>query len=110
MQQRDANPLAPVVAIALPAAVIVAEHYAPWRRWFRGLHPIAAYTLGTLAILIPATLASQPRKHRRVVGMFWLAAGSAGAATCAAWGIDWAGEKLARMADEVDRHLYGAGE
>jgi len=102
------NPLAPVLATFLPAAVIAAEHYAPWRRWLgRKLPRPAAYTLGTLAILVPATLASQPRKHRQVVAMFWAAAASAGVTTLATWGIDWLNERSARQADEKDRLLHG---
>lgn len=103
------NPLAPVLATFLPAAVIAAEHYAPWQRWLRGepLPRLAAYTMGTLAILVPATLASQPRRHRQVVTMFWAAAASAGVTTLAAWGIDWLNERSARQADEKDRLLHG---
>lgn len=102
------NPLAPVLATFLPAAVVAAEHYAPWQRWLHEPLPrLAAYAMGTLAILVPATLASQPRKHARVVVMFWTAAASAGITTLAAWGIDWLNERSARQADEKDRLLHG---
>ena len=108
------NPLAPVVAVFLPAAIVTAEHYAPWRRWLRWL-PIRndplprliAYTLGTLAFMVPATLACKPRKNRDVVAMFWTAAVSAGVTTLSVWGIDWLNERADRMADERDRLTYG---
>lgn len=105
------NPLAPILATFLPAAVIAAEHYAPWQRWLHGPLPrLAAYTLGTLAILLPATLAAQPhkhRQHRQVVMLFWAAALAAGMTTLATWGIDWLNERSARQADERDRLLHG---
>ena len=102
------NPLAPIVSTFLPAAMITAQHYAPWRQWFHHpLHPLAAYTMGTLAILIPATLASQPRKHRNVVIMFWVAALAAGFTTCAAWAIDELNERAAKQADKEDRLIHG---
>jgi hypothetical protein len=104
----EMNPLAPVLATFLPAAVIAAEHYAPWQQWLgRKLPRLAAYTLGTLAILVPGTLAAQPRKHRQVVAMFWTAAAAAGATTLAVWGIDWLNERAARAGDERDRLLHG---
>jgi uncharacterized membrane protein len=102
------NPLAPILSTFLPAAMIAAQHYAPWRQWLRRpLHPLAAYTMGTLAILVPATLASQPRKHKNVVIMFWVAALSAGFTTCAAWAIDALNEHAAKQADREDRLIHG---
>jgi hypothetical protein len=103
------NPLAPVVVSFLPAAIVAAEHYAPWRRWLRNkpLPPLAAYVLGTLAILIPATLAANPRQQKDTVTLFWGAAISAGVATCAAWGIDELNERAAKRADQLDRLTHG---
>ena len=111
------NPLAPVVAVFLPAAIVAAEHYAPWRRWLRWLplqerngNPLPrllAYIIGTLAFMVPATAACKPRKNRQVVGVFWTAAASAGVTTLAAWGIDWLNESADRRDDHLDRLTYG---
>ena len=111
------NPLAPVVAVFLPAAIVAAEHYAPWRRWLRwlpfqdrsgnGLPRVLAYVIGTLAFMVPATAACKPRKHRQVVAVFWTAAASAGVTTLAVWGIDRLNEHADRADDDKDRLTYG---
>jgi len=92
----------------LPAAVIAAEHYAPWLRWLhRPLPRLGAYVMGTLAILVPATIAAQPHKHRETIAMFWASAVSAGITTLALWGVDELNERVARHADELDRLTHG---
>ena len=100
------NPLAPIVVTFLPATVITAEHYAPWLRWLhKPLPKLGAYALGTLAILVPASLAA--RRERETVALFWTAAISAGVTTCALWGIDELNERAARNADKLDRLTHG---
>mgnify|MGYP000947810727 FL=1 len=102
------NPLAPIVVTFLPAAVITAEHYAPWLRWLhKPLPKLGAYALGTLAILVPASFAANPRRERETVALFWTAAISAGVTTCALWGIDELNERAARNADRLDRLTHG---
>jgi hypothetical protein len=102
------NPIAPILCTALPAAIIAAEHYAPWLRWLhRPLPRLAAYAMGTLAILLPATAAANPRRERETVALFWASAVSAGVTTLALWGIDWLNERSAKRADEMDRLTHG---
>ena len=102
------NPLAPIVVTFLPAAVVTAEHYAPWLRWLhKPLPKLGAYALGTLAILVPASFAANPRRERETVALFWTAAISAGVTTCALWGIDELNERAARNADRLDRLTHG---
>lgn len=102
------NPLAPIVATFLPAAIITAEHYAPWMRWLHMPLPrLGAYAMGTLAILVPATIAARPRHERATVALFWASAASAGVTTVALWGVDWLNERAARRDDKLDRLTHG---
>lgn len=103
------NPLAPVLAALLPCAIVLAEHYAPWRRWLGcDLPRLAAYTLGALGFMAPATVAAlYATTVVEAIILFWVALASAGAGTFAAWGIDWQNERQHRKADELDRALYG---
>ncbi len=108
------NPLAPIVAVALPVALVIAEHYAPWKQWTgHDLTPIARYVLGSLAVFIPATIAAlfltnDIAEAIRYVSLFWAALTSAGAVVGFMRWID--NERAAKLEaqDALDKtELYG---
>lgn len=105
------NPLAPVIAVALPVALVVAEHYAPWQRWFgRPLSQFAAYVLGSLSVFIPATIAALvgATSPLSVLTLFWAALLCAGAAVGVMRWIDWQAERVNKLHDQIDRQYYGS--
>ena len=107
------NPLAPVIAIALPVALVIAEHYAPWQRWIgRPLPQFAAYVLGSLSVFIPASIAALfvPATPLAVLVLFWGALLSAGLAVGIMRWIDYQNEKVNRLHDQMDRQYYGNGK
>ena len=108
----DLHPLVSVVVLALPAAIVTAAHYIPWRRWFHHRLPrLLAYTIGVLAILLPATVAGLfAATTVQVIGLFWLAAVSAGTFTGLAWWVDIRHEAEHKLRDEIDRANYGVGD
>jgi hypothetical protein len=103
------NPLAPVIAIALPTVLCVAEHYAPWQRMIgQPLPQFAAYVLGSLSVFIPATIASLfANSIYEVLALFWLALFCAGVSVGAMRGIEHQQEKENRLRDQLDRQYYG---
>jgi hypothetical protein len=106
------NPLAPVIAIALPALLCVAEHYAPWQSIIgRPLPQFAAYVLGSLSVFIPATLASLFAANiYEVLALFWLALICAGVAVGVMRGIEHQQERENKLHDQLDRQYYGPHE
>lgn len=97
------------LAAIVPALAMIAAHYMPWGPLLgRPLPRIAAYALGTLAIVgtsgsLLATTEAQvaPRQSARVV---MVASGSAGVATILAWVLDWAlAEHNQRLDDQIRR-------
>lgn len=103
------NPLAPIIAIALPSVLCIAEHYAPWQRWLgRPLPQLAAYVIGSLSVFIPATTASLfAATNYESIALFWLALCSAGAVVGAMRGIEAQQEREYRLHDKIDRQYYG---
>ena len=103
------NPLAPIVAVALPVALVIAEHYAPWRQWTgHELSTYARYILGSLAVYIPASIAALFLTNNIAeailyVTLFWVSLGSAGVVVGVMRWVD--NEREARHAaeDELDR-------
>jgi len=103
------NPLAPIVAVALPVALVIAEHYAPWRQWTgHELSTYARYILGSLAVYIPASIAALFLTNNiaeaiQYVALFWTALLSAGVVVGVMRWVD--NEREARHAaeDELDR-------
>lgn len=73
----------------------------------RKLKRLESYTVGTLAIFIPATTAAfvglQYIDPLDAIIIFWLALSGAGGATFAAWGIDSAVSSYHSMKDRIDR-------
>ena len=113
------NPLAPVIAIALPVALVIAEHYAPWQRWIgRPLPQFAAYVLGSLSVFIPASIAAvfvatTPAARETVMyvlALFWGALVCAGLVVGIMRWIDYQNEKMNRLHDQMDRQYYGNGK
>lgn len=101
------NPLAPILCAAVPAVLCGLAHYFPWRFWFKeGRVPrLLAYTIGLLCILIPATIAAYfaAQDVAQVLGLLWLAAGSAGVGTFITWGWDWHNKTEQQIRREADR-------
>ena len=87
------QPVSLILCAALPAAVCVASHYFPWRFWFRRgrLPRLLAYGVGTLTILLPATIAALAAAVTvaDAIALLWLAAISAGLGTLIPWWYDW---------------------
>lgn len=107
------NPLAPVIAVALPVALVIAEHYAPWQRWIgRPLPQFAAYVLGSLSVFVPATIAALvgATSTVTVLAIFWGALLCAGAAVGVMRWIDYQNERVNRLHDQMDRQFYGNGK
>lgn len=86
------HPLAPILCATVPAAVCVAAHYFPWRYFFRRgrLPRLAAYALGVLAILGPATVAMllAAQTVEQAAGLLWLSVASAAIGTAVPWWHD----------------------
>jgi len=108
------NPLAPIVAVALPVALVIAEHYAPWRQWTgHDLSPFARYILGSLAVFIPASIAALFLTNNiaeaiQYVALFWAALLSAGVVVGVMRWVD--NERAAKLEaqDALDKtELYG---
>lgn len=93
------HPLAPILCATLPGAVCAVAHYIPWRHWFRHgrLPRPAAYAVGLLAVLLPATIAAwlAALTVPDVLALVWLAACSAGMGTLIPWRLD--AEKRAEL-------------
>ena len=110
------NPLAPIIAIALPVALVVAEHYAPWQRWIgRPLPQYVAYVVGSLSVFIPASIAAlfiptTPAAREVVVYvllLFWGALLCAGLVVGVMRWIDYQNERVNKLHDQMDRQYYG---
>ncbi|HMN12788.1 MAG TPA: hypothetical protein PKD55_10740 [Bellilinea sp.] len=66
------------------------EHYA-----LRGrLHPVAAYTIGVVAVLAPLTIAMIELGLGAAVIYLWTAFAAGGAAVVLFYGIDWLAEYI----------------
>lgn len=108
------NPLAPILCASLPGTVCAVAHYIPWRHWFKSgrLPRPWAYTLGVLAIAIPATVAAllAAMTVLDALALLWLAIGSAAAGTLLPWWLD--SEKSAQYTqqDEADWAALHDGE
>jgi uncharacterized membrane protein YhaH (DUF805 family) len=103
------NPLAPVIAIVVPVALCIAEHYAPWRQWLgHPLNHFASYVLGSVAVFVPATLAAlYATTVHEAIALFWVALVCAGVAVgVMRWNDNQRAEKL-DLQDKLDRTLYG---
>ena len=104
------QPVSLILCATLPVAVCVAAHYFPWRFWFRRgrLPRPLAYTVGLLAILLPATVAMlfAVRSVQDAVALLWLAAGSAGVGTLCAWWYDWHNRTELQRQREADKELF----
>lgn len=109
------HPLAPLICATLPGAVCALAHYVPWRHWFPdGMLPrLWAYAVGLLAVLLPATIAAwlAALTVPDVLGLLWLAAGSAGAGTLIPWQVDADKRRELQRAREADAaEVYGDAE
>ena len=103
------NPLAPILCAALPGALCATAHYIPWRYWFKSgrLPRLWAYAAGSLAILLPTTVAALVAAITAldVLALLWLAAGSAALGTLIPWGSDAHKRAEYRHADDAERAL-----
>ena len=109
------QPVSLILCAALPAAVCVASHYFPWRFWFRRgrLPRLLAYGVGTLTILLPATIAALAAASTaaEAVMLLWLAAASAGVGTACCWWYDWHNRtELQRQREADAAELFGDAE
>lgn len=97
------------IAALVSALLIIAEHYFPWRVVLHGkrLPRIAAYTLGTLAVLLPFTywLIKQPNclSHIAAANALWVVTVVAGAACIGCYALDKALEYRSRALDAEER-------
>jgi len=99
------NPLLLFVSIVLPVALVIAEHYAPWRQWTgEDLSPFWRYILGSLAVFIPATICgfNTTSNHETII-LFWIALAAAGAAVGLMRWVDNEREARHIAEDKLDR-------
>lgn len=99
------NPLLLFVSVALPAALVIAEHYAPWKQWTGGdLSPFWSYVLGSLAVFVPATICGfyTYNVHEAIL-LFWVALVSAGAVVGLMRWVDNEREARHRAEDKLDK-------
>ena len=73
--------------------VMMAEfglHYFPWRVLLKGkeLPRVVAYTLGTLAMMVPLTAWLWYRNETEVIGVLWTVIFTAGLMVLALYGLD----------------------
>lgn len=95
------------LCLVFPAATMAAAHWFPWRRILgRDLHRLEAYAIGTATIVGTATAAilHSDGDSNDAAAMLVLAAGSAGAATAAAYAID---EIVGLRADLASQRAQG---
>lgn len=91
------------------ALAIGVAHWLPWRMMLgHDLPRLAAYTIGTAIIMVPPTIAALNVSAiaAGAVALFWTSAVAAGAATCAAWAIDWLLNSYHAKQDENDAEIY----
>lgn len=77
--------------IALVVFVEAFLHYFPWRLVLGGrvLHPVAAYVLGVLGLMVPFTVWLAEHGHMDIAWMLWTVIVAGGAAVAICYGLDW---------------------
>lgn len=96
--------IAILAAIAVASLAILAGHWFPWRKiWRGGLHPLGAYAFGVLCIVAVPLAVFVARGAEFEARLLLASAAAAGLATLVAYGIDALIELRHRLRDEKER-------
>jgi hypothetical protein len=96
-----------ILVFGVSLALIVAGHWAPWRKALgRDLRRTEAYAYGVLVILVPSLGVLAAAWQLWAVGVVLAGAAGAGLGTYGAYAADWVIELYHELADTRDRAAY----